>query len=108
MEIARWDYDGVGEFLHTSPELQVALLDVAERHAAIVRETAPVGTPPRDEHPGEYRDNVFAEEFRGELDDRLAARTIVRVGHAAAVEWGNKRIGQHSTLLKAAEALTEE
>lgn len=92
MQIDRWDYASMGDYLHTSDDLKQAMKDAAEYGASIVKDRAPVGNPPDDKHPGAYKDAVHAELGTGGLDDRIASRIVAGADYSAALEWGNKRI----------------
>jgi hypothetical protein len=108
VRISRWNYADMGAYLREDPELGAALLAIAERGAAITREIAPVGKPPRDEHPGEYKDHIEVETWAGAKDGRQGTRWIAKAPYSAAVEWGSANGPAQHVVLHAMDRLAEE
>lgn len=106
MQIDRWDYAGMADLLATSPDLQDAMLRVAEDGAEIIRPYAPVGEPPDDTHPGNYRDLIHATPGKGPLGDRVGARIVAGADYSAAHEFGNKHVPASGFLASMIDVLT--
>ena len=96
---------GVGELLR-SPQMEAALLLVAEAIKAEAEVTAPVGTPPDDPHPGLYKRSFsVTSRISSERGGRRVVAYVRNLApHAARVEYGAEggRGGAHHTLLRAA------
>lgn len=86
----RLDYAGLGRYLASSPELQIALVEVAQDGADKIRPAAPVGRP-SDPHRGAYKAAIHGVAGKGAKGDRLGSRILVGVDWAAAEEWGNEQ-----------------
>lgn len=103
-------YSGLGELMN-SPEMAEVMRQVAEKGKAYAEGIAPVGIPPEDEHPGNYRDSfeVNVQSHGGLRGDRAAAQIINTSDYAAALEWGNGSFPPYShgyhVLARTAQAL---
>lgn len=77
--------------LMNGPEMQAMLRQVAEKGKTYAESISPVGVPPEDRHPGEYKAS-FAVDARangGVHGDRAEAKIVNTSVYAAALEWGN-------------------
>lgn len=105
ISLGSMDYEGMGEFLRTSPDLADALHKVADRGLEIAKGLAPVGKPPQDEHAGRYLEMLHTTEGLSDVGDRQAARIVAGAPESAAVEWGNRNIEARHVLLNTKHAL---
>lgn len=106
----RADYKGTRELMN-SPEMVSVMREVAEKGKPFAESISPVGVPPDDSHPGNYRDSfeVTAQAHGGVHGDRAEAQLINTSEYAAALEWRNAAFppyahGYH-VLKRTAEAL---
>ncbi len=81
----QYNYAGVGEWMRTDAALAAGVAARAELALAFAKSIAPVGTPPEDEHPGQFRDSL---EVRGPYlqGDRLGYELGSDVEYGKAVE----------------------
>lgn len=106
MDLGKLDHRGLAEYL-LGPEMRELTAAGARKGLDWAREHAEVGTPPGDQHPGEFRDSLHVVEgVRSSKGDRAAALLIADSDYAAAVEFGNQhRQGSH--ILEQAKAVIE-
>lgn len=97
--------------LMNGPEMQEMLRGIAEKGKTYAESIAPVGVPPEDRHPGEYKTSfeVQVRSHGGVHGDRAEAKIVNTAVYAAALEWGNGAFppfahGYH-VLNRAAQAL---
>lgn len=84
------DYQGIGEYLRGSQELQAALLAHAETGVRFAKSIAPVG-PARDPHRTQFRDSIHSEPGRGPggfIQARIVASPVW-------VEFGRRRVNPY-------------
>jgi hypothetical protein len=101
-------YPGIGELL-SSTVMEKEMVRRARLIQQRAAETAPVGDPVRDPHPGRYRDSFRIESGRdgGFKKDRAYGRVINDAPEAFYVEYGSSKIEARHTLLNAAQAAKE-
>lgn len=96
------DYGGIGQML-TSPEMQANMLRRGENIAKRAADTAPVGDPAKDAHPGRYRDSFHVSSG---IQHGQTSRAYGEVSNdspeAFYVEYGTSKQDAHHTLLDAA------
>lgn len=101
----RLDKVGFGELLRTSPELRRVMLEAAQDGADKIRPHMPIGKPPDDKHPGQYRELLHAAEGDGAKGDRVGARIVAGAPYSAALEWGDAGTDAEGPLTKAIDIL---
>ena len=96
------DYELVGIWLRTSPELRAVLEDLGQKGVAYAKSIAPVGGG-RDPHPGAYRDSISYEIHQGKT------RMVLRIGASDRkcfwVEFGAKHMPKYAVLRRTMDYL---
>ena len=84
----RGDYKGLGQIM-CSAEMQELVRQAGLGAMSFAVGIAPVGTPPRDKHPGEYKASfeLQVSERGGPKKDRAEAVLVNTADYAADVEW---------------------
>jgi HK97 gp10 family phage protein len=98
-------YTGIGEMIR-SDFMIAEMRRRAESIATRARIIAPVGTPPDDKHPGEYKASfrVSTTKYGGDKGDRAQAKVTNDSPHAFYVEYGTSKMEAQHILLKATDA----
>jgi hypothetical protein len=103
MSNVKIDYQSMGLFLRTSPELRSFLEDLGKKGVSYARGIAPVGSK-NDKHPGAYRDSINAEIHQSPT--RQSLRIGARDFKAHWIEYGSKRMPKFSVLRNTMDYLT--
>ena len=101
----RASYEGIGELIR-SAAMEKEMRRRAEAIKQRAEETAPVGDPKTDPHPGRYKDSFKVESGQdgGVKKDRAYGRVVNDAPEAFYVEYGTSKIEARHTLLNAAQA----
>jgi hypothetical protein len=90
------DYGMMGIWLRTSPELRAHLENLGKSGTGYAKSIAPVGSAPKDKHPGAYRDSLNYEIHQGK--SRMSLRIGARDQKAHWIEFGAKHMPKFSVL----------
>jgi hypothetical protein len=98
----RASYKGIGQMLNM-PEMVEEMGRRGQRVKDRAMETAPVGKPPDDSHPGRYKAALREKHGAkgGEKNDRAYSEVSNDSPEAAAVEFGYNETPKYATLRKA-------
>lgn len=99
------NFRGIGLMLQR-PGMRKVVVQKAAEMLPVAQRLSPVGTPPNDKHPGQYRSSFRIEygekpvEWRGVKRVRPYGRLVNTAPYAMDVEFGNKRYAGHAPLRK--------
>lgn len=98
------NYEEIGIFLRTSPELRAHLEDLGHKGVEYARSIAPVGTrATKYTTPGQYRDSIQFEVTTSKT--RMYLRIFTQDYTAWWIEYGSKKVPKYAVLRRTVDYL---